>query len=81
MYFSVHRSDLFPNEPGRPKTDCLASFTGAGNAKGTSVNVCWPGEGYGDPDYIQVWNKLLLPIGELLLPVKPFSGICRRCPV
>jgi acetoin utilization deacetylase AcuC-like enzyme len=53
LYFSIHQS---PHYPGTGSMD----ETGAGDGSGYNINVPLP-SGAGDPDYLYVFNEILVP--------------------
>mmetsp|Transcript_8093 Transcript_8093/g.9747 ORF Transcript_8093/g.9747 Transcript_8093/m.9747 type:complete len:400 (-) Transcript_8093:1428-2627(-) len=66
MYFSVHRHD---NGRFYPHGESSAAETvGIGNGVGRTVNVALNGKGYGDDDFLAVWEHVLLPIGKEFAP-------------
>jgi acetoin utilization deacetylase AcuC-like enzyme len=60
LYFSTHQ---FPFYPGTG----AAAETGGGAGAGFTVNVAWPA-GMGDADYLEAFDRLLLPIAEGFAP-------------
>src|SRR5262245_973046 len=60
LYFSTHQ---FPFYPGTGAIDEV----GGGAARGFTVNVAW-GEGMGDAEYIDAFDRVLLPIGRSFAP-------------
>ena len=60
LYFSVHRFDHGHFYPGSG----AARECGDGAGEGFSVNVPWPGGGFGDEEYAAVFSEVLLPIAR-----------------
>lgn len=66
LYFSAHRFDngsFFP-----PSSNGHPSKIGVSRGAGFNLNVAWNGTGYGDGDYLAVWNQLLLPVAYEFAP-------------
>eukprot|EP00250_Pteridium_aquilinum_P005405 c15499_g1_i2 orf=284-2374(-) len=66
LYFSVHRYDGGSFYP--MGTEGNYDKIGSGRAAGFNVNVPWPHAGFGDSDYLAVWNHVLLPIAKKFNP-------------
>lgn len=62
LYFSVHRYDNGSFYPTGSEGDY--DKIGGSRATGFNVNVPWPHGGFGDSDYLAVWNHVLLPIAK-----------------
>lgn len=60
LYFSIHRYDNGQFYPGSYAAN--HTHVGEGLAKGKNINVPWPSHGFGNDDYIYVFNKLLMPV-------------------
>ena len=60
LYFSTHQ---FPFYPGTGAIDEV----GADAGRGYTVNVAW-GEGMGDAEYLEAFDRVLLPIGRRFAP-------------
>ncbi len=60
LYFSTHQ---FPFYPGTGAIDEV----GAGAGRGFNVNVAW-GEGMGDAEYLDAFDRVLLPIARRFAP-------------
>ena len=60
LYFSTHQ---FPFYPGSGAIDEV----GGGAGRGFTVNVAW-GEGMGDAEYLDAFDRVLLPIGRSFAP-------------
>jgi histone deacetylase 6 len=60
LYFSTHQ---FPFYPGTGAVDEL----GGARARGRTVNVPWPA-GMGDADYLEAFDRVLMPIAERFQP-------------
>jgi len=56
LYFSTHQYPFYPGTGA-------AEEVGTGKAKGRTVNVPLPG-GQGDPDYLQVFREILVPVAR-----------------
>lgn len=62
LYFSVHRYDDGFFYPGSEDGD--SDKVGGGAGAGFNVNVPWPRKGYGDLDYLAVFDHVLMPIAQ-----------------
>uniref|UniRef100_A0A7S4UW91 histone deacetylase n=1 Tax=Ditylum brightwellii TaxID=49249 RepID=A0A7S4UW91_9STRA len=66
LYFSVHRyhgGNFFPFlRSSGPNT------VGTGEGEGYTMNVGWNSKGMGDNEYLQVWDKILMPIAKEYQP-------------
>ena len=60
LYFSTHQS---PHYPGTGRVEEI----GAGEGKGTTINVPLPG-GCGDEEYLRAYNEVLTPASERFRP-------------
>ena len=60
LYFSTHQ---FPFYPGTGAIDEI----GDGRGRGYTVNVAW-GEGMGDAEYLDAFDRVLLPIARTFAP-------------
>jgi acetoin utilization deacetylase AcuC-like enzyme len=60
LYFSTHQ---FPFYPG---TGAIAEI-GGGAGRGYTVNVAW-GEGMGDAEYLEAFDRVLLPVARSFRP-------------
>jgi len=60
LYFSVHRYDKgrFYPEGGEGNFDKV----GIDKGEGYNINVPWPHGGFGDADYLAVWEHILMPV-------------------
>ncbi|KAL3693534.1 hypothetical protein R1sor_007185 [Riccia sorocarpa] len=66
LYLSVHRYDDGFFYPGSEDGDLDKVGEGAG--LGFNVNVPWPRRGYGDQDYLAVFDYVLMPIAHEFQP-------------
>ena len=66
MFISVHRFDNGRFYPSSKEADY--TYTGGPNAPGKNVNIPWPCGGFGDADYIYVFNRIVLPIATEFNP-------------
>ncbi|KAL2633845.1 hypothetical protein R1flu_005324 [Riccia fluitans] len=66
LYFSVHRYDDGFFYPGSEDGDL--DKVGGGAGLGYNVNVPWPRKGYGDQDYLAVFDFVLMPIAHEFQP-------------
>ena len=65
LYFSAHglyRYPAFSKEGWDEQAG--AAFVGGGGALGKSINCAWTGEGYGDAEYAELWQRLLMPVAR-----------------
>ena len=60
LYFSIHQS---PHYPGTGRLD----ETGAGDGRGYNINIPLQ-SGAGDPDYLYIFNKILVPAARKFQP-------------
>ena len=60
LFFSIHQRGLFPG---------TGSFThtGLGEGEGYTINLPIP-KGYGDAEYVSIFERLLLPVAEQFAP-------------
>lgn len=60
LFFSIHQAGLFPG---------TGSFveTGAGAGEGYTINLPIP-KGYGDAEYVSIFESLLVPVAEQFAP-------------
>ncbi|KAI9352818.1 hypothetical protein BDR26DRAFT_849907 [Obelidium mucronatum] len=66
LYFSIHRHDMGGFYPY--KSDADFDQVGGPAALGKTVNVPWPSGSFDDDDYLEVFDKLLLPIAYEFKP-------------
>ncbi|CAM6108085.1 unnamed protein product [Calypogeia fissa] len=66
LYFSIHRYDYGFFYPTSEDGD--SDKIGEGAGKGFNVNVPWQRRGYGDLDYLAVFDHLLMPIAQKFNP-------------
>lgn len=66
LYFSIHRYDYGFFYPTSEDGD--ADKIGEGAGRGFNVNVPWQRRGYGDLDYLAVFDHLLMPIAQQFNP-------------
>ncbi|KAJ7299256.1 hypothetical protein O6H91_Y266500 [Diphasiastrum complanatum] len=66
LYFSVHRYDNGAFYPGGDGGSL--KMVGGHVGAGFNINVPWPHGGYGDADYLAVWDNVLLPVTEAFKP-------------
>ena len=66
LYFSVHRHDDGRFYPAGQYGSFKSAGTGAG--EGYSVNLPWPKGGAGDPENIQGFRRLFMPIARAFDP-------------
>lgn len=66
LYFSIHRYDNGSFYPMGMEGNF--DKIGSGSAAGFNVNVPWPHGGFGDSDYLAVWDYVLLPIAKEFNP-------------
>eukprot|EP00850_Spirogloea_muscicola_P014760 SM000108S14204 [mRNA] locus=s108:96728:100853:- [translate_table: standard] len=59
LYFSVHRHDGGTFYPGGSDGDF--HMVGEGKGVGFNINVPWSSGGFGDLDYLAVWDHVLMP--------------------
>jgi acetoin utilization deacetylase AcuC-like enzyme len=60
LYFSTHQFPFYPGTGGIEEV-------GAGEGRGFTVNVPWPG-GMGDAEYLAAFDRVLLPVGQAFHP-------------
>ncbi|KAJ3222473.1 Histone deacetylase hda1 [Clydaea vesicula] len=60
LYISIHRYDNGEFYPHSPNASLRNIGEGAG--VGRNINIPWNGNGYGDADYINAFNKIVLPV-------------------
>eukprot|EP00455_Lapot_gusevi_P057854 TRINITY_DN9980_c0_g1_i1.p1 TRINITY_DN9980_c0_g1~~TRINITY_DN9980_c0_g1_i1.p1 ORF type:complete len:275 (-),score=62.46 TRINITY_DN9980_c0_g1_i1:5-754(-) len=58
LFFSIHRSDEGSFYPSTGMLDEVGEAAG----RGFNINVPLPGPNLGDPEYLEVWNRLLVPV-------------------
>lgn len=64
LFFSIHRCDNGAFYPGTGfRNEC-----GAGAGVGFNINVPLPGPGLGDWEYVQTWERLLVPVARAFAP-------------
>eukprot|EP00850_Spirogloea_muscicola_P020920 SM000230S07356 [mRNA] locus=s230:211151:215601:- [translate_table: standard] len=66
LYFSVHRHDGGMFYPGGGDGDF--DMVGEGKGVGFNINVPWPSGGFGDLDYLAVWDNVLMPAARQFDP-------------
>jgi histone deacetylase 6 len=64
LFFSIHRSD---NGAFYPSTG-FHNECGDQEGKGFNINVPLPGPGLGDWEYVETWNRLLIPVARAFAP-------------
>ncbi|TIA86270.1 hypothetical protein E3P99_03736 [Wallemia hederae] len=66
LYISLHR---YENGTFYPGSDFGGMhMTGSGAGEGFSVNIPWPHAGMGDPEYLQAFNQVVMPISQEFAP-------------
>ncbi|TIB72579.1 hypothetical protein E3Q23_03361 [Wallemia mellicola] len=66
LYISLHR---YENGTFYPGSDFGGmNMTGSGAGEGFSVNIPWPHAGMGDPEYLQAFNQVVMPISQEFAP-------------
>eukprot|EP00850_Spirogloea_muscicola_P003047 SM000012S25309 [mRNA] locus=s12:246651:250905:- [translate_table: standard] len=66
LYFSIHRHDGGMFYPGGGDGDF--DMVGEGKGVGFNINVPWPSGGFGDLDYLAVWDHVLMPAARQFDP-------------
>ena len=60
LFISIHRFDggrFYPNTKDADYTEI-----GSGKAKGRNINIPWPTGGFGDGDYLYMFQNIIMPI-------------------
>ncbi|CAM6092712.1 unnamed protein product [Calypogeia fissa] len=66
LYFSIHRYDFGEFYPGGD--DGNYDKIGSGKGAGFNINVPWPQDGFGDLDYLAVFDQILMPVAQEFKP-------------
>mmetsp|Transcript_19676 Transcript_19676/g.29376 ORF Transcript_19676/g.29376 Transcript_19676/m.29376 type:complete len:626 (+) Transcript_19676:112-1989(+) len=64
LYFSIHRYENGSFFPGTGKITSV----GKGAGVGKTINVPLPGSGFGDTEYIQIFEQILIPVAREFAP-------------
>lgn len=70
LYFSAHGLYTFPAfaRDGQMEVQSSSYVGEEPNGKGFSCNCAWTDQGYGDNEYMSVWERLLMPIAREYQP-------------